>query len=79
MEYGYTGTNTSAIGNGHVRVSRTKRKHTLVGFDYDLSKKYITIGDYMTAIDLTNGTDIDQLNETLILYEGEPPLTPPST
>ena len=54
----------AAIGNVFVEVSWTSRKVTLVGFDYDLSNKYIPIVAAATAIDLPNGAIIAQLNNT---------------
>lgn len=51
MEYLCADTIFTVIINGFVKVSWAQRKVTLVGFYYDLSKKYIPIGDDETSID----------------------------
>ena len=43
----------------------------MVGFDYDLSKKYIPIGSAADAIDLPNGAIIANLNDNPLLHRGD--------
>ena len=63
-------TNVAAIGNGFVEVLRTERNFALVVFDDDLYKKSTPIGYAVTAVDLTNGNVIYQLNETPLIHLG---------
>ena len=67
---GCTDTNVAAIGNGFVEVLRTERNFALVVFDDDLYKKSTPIGYAVTAVDLTNGNVIYQLNETPLIHLG---------
>ena len=46
----------------------TKIRVTLVGFDDDLSKKFIPIGVDETTVDLSNFTTIDQLNNAHLIH-----------
>ena len=43
----------------------------MVGFDDEISKKYIPIRDAETAIDILNGTLISKLNKNQLLHGGE--------
>ena len=53
---------------GFVEVSQTERIVTLVGFDGDLSKKYIPIKDISTEINLKNISLIDDLKKIRLLH-----------
>ena len=70
MEYSCYDTSVVDIGNGFVEFLWTARKSPLVLFDDDHSKTSIPIGAAATDINLPNGTIIDHLNKTLILYGG---------
>ena len=63
-------TNVVSIGNCFVEVSRTKRKFTLVGFNDDLSKKFIPIVTADISIDLLNGSLIAHLNNNPLFHWG---------
>ena len=56
------------LDNGYVEVSRKKKKEILFIFDDIISKTHITIGTATNEIDLPNGTVIDKMNETSIIY-----------
>ena len=70
MKYGCLDTRVSSIGTTSVEVLQTKRKLTLVGFDYNLSKKSIPIKASIMSIDLQNDTIIDNMNNNSLLCGG---------
>ena len=66
-----SGKSVTYIEKQVVEVLWTKIKSTLVGFDNDLSKKCIPIGDTVTAVYRKNGTNIDQINYSPLLHVGD--------
>ena len=69
IEYGCADTIVAVIGNGFVRVSQTKHKVNLVGFDNDISMKYILVGDAVTDINLANVDIITHMNVIPLPHE----------
>ena len=68
MEYGCDNTSVSAIGDVFFKTSCTERKLSSIGIADDIADKYITIGDDMTNIYLSNITVTDKLNQTPIIH-----------
>ena len=70
IAFGCFDTIVKSTGDFVVEVSSNERIVTLVGFDDHLSYKYIMIGASPTDIGLTNGSLIDQPNNTPLIYGG---------
>ena len=56
MEYGCADTSFMDTGNVFVEFSQTKIRVILIGFDDDISKISISIGEASISIDVPNGT-----------------------
>ena len=66
-----TPTNVAVTMNIFFEDSNSERNNTFVAFDNEISKKYITIGNYKAAMDLPNCNSIAHMKDTTLLDGGD--------